>query len=279
MNQDRVTRRAFLLALTIAVAGLAVAGAHAADDCLEPLRANAGWSCHAEASNGQAVDYCLERTNTFGADPASRFFKLIATGPYSSYCSCGAKGKLPGAAFGEDKSYLCLYPDTDSVVSGKITSRRIAGQTFSAAYDLRTVFSCEPDPACDVPPVVDRDLPASGGYYDLIPGSQLHIPAAGGGNVDIAYLAGCAGYAREAPDAVFDVEPGPPGYLDFTLPDGGEGDSEHASLLVLTPSGAAHCFNYTKSFPLERGSYAVWVTLPTPGVGTDRSVRGAYFTQ
>ena len=109
----------FRFVLALALGALAASSAHAAGDCLDPLRENAGWRCHADVPGGQAVDYCLEHTNAFGADPASRFFKLIATGPYPGSCSCRAKGKLPGAAFGEDSSFLCLHRDTDAVVSGK----------------------------------------------------------------------------------------------------------------------------------------------------------------
>src|SRR5512134_1605429 len=114
-------RRVLLRALTLAAAALAAGTGHAASDCFEPLRASAGWRCRADVPGGQPVDYCLERTNAFGADPASRFFKLIATGPYPSSCSCSAKGSPPGAGFGDAKDYLCLYRDTDAVVSGKIT--------------------------------------------------------------------------------------------------------------------------------------------------------------
>jgi hypothetical protein len=263
--------------VAVALAGFA-AGAQAADDCLEPLRANAGWSCRAEASNGQAVDYCLERTHVFGADPASRLFKLNATGPYPGYCSCSAKGKLPGAAFGEDKSYLCLYPDTDSVVSGKITKQRIAGQTFSAAYDLRTVFSCEPDPACTVQRVVDPDLPPTGGFVDLLPGSGVFVPVEASLQVDVAYLPGCGGYASEAPNARFHVEPGA-GPVQFTLPGGLPHEPEDPFLLVVTPSGAAHCVPYTIQLPAERGAYAVWLAAPTAGPFGGASVHGAHLRQ
>ncbi len=251
---------------------LFAAGAHAASDCFEPLRANPGWRCHADLPGGQVVDYCLERTNVFGADPASRFFKLIQTGPYPSSCSCGAKGKPPGAGFGEDKTFLCLYRDTDAVVSGKITKRRMAGQTFSAAYDLRTVFSCQPDPACDVPAVLDPDLPATGGFADILPNDPVLIPVTAGGPVDVAYLPGCGGYASEAPNAVYHVEPSVAGEIEIAAPGS---DVRPDTLLVITPSGAVHCVDYYTDLPLERGAYRAWVVLPTPGSAAAK-IQGAY---
>jgi hypothetical protein len=256
----------------LAVGTLLGSAAHAAGDCFEPVRANRGWRCHADVAGGQVVDYCLEHTNAFGADPASRFFKLIATGPYPSFCSCRAKGKLPGAAFGEDSSYLCLYPDTDAVVSGKITKRRMAGQTFSAAYATRTVFSCEPDPACDVPTVLDPDLPALSGFVDVLPGNGILVPVTGGGPVDVAYFAGCGGYTSEAPNVAFHVEPGAAGEIEITVI---AGDVRPESLLVMTPSGAVQCVDYYTTLPVERGAYRAWVVLPAPG-SVSTAVQGAY---
>jgi hypothetical protein len=258
--------------MLLAMATFLAASAHAASDCFEPLRANAGWRCHADVPGGQAVDYCLEHTNAFGADPASRFFKLIATGPYPGSCSCRAKGKLPGAAFGEDSSFLCLHRDTDAVVSGRITKRRMTGQTFSAAYNLRTVFRCEPDPACDVQPVLDPDLPATGGFADVLPNEVIPIPVSAGGSVDVGYLAGCGGYTSEAPNAVFHVEPGPAGEIEIAVPGS---DVRPDSLLVIAPSGAVHCVDYYTYLPLERGAYRAWVVLPAPGA-LSTAIQGAY---
>jgi len=260
-------------ALALLVMAIVVStAAHAASDCFEPLRANAGWRCHADLPGGQVVDYCLERTNAFGTDPASRFFKLIATGPYPSSCSCSAKGKPPGAAFGEDKSFLCLYPDTDAVVSGKIAKRRMTGQTFSAAYNLRTVFGCQPDPACDVPPVLDPDLPATGGFAAIEPNDPVLIQVTAGGPVDVAYLPGCGGYASEAPNAVYHVEPSVAGEIEIAVPGS---DVRPDSLLVITPSGAVHCVDYYTYLPLEQGAYRAWVVLPTPGTAA-AAIQGAY---
>jgi len=262
--------------LVVALGALAGGSSRAAGDCLEPLRANAGWSCHGELENGKRVDYCLEHTNRFGADPASRFFKLIQTGAYPASCSCQARGEIPGAAFGEDETFLCLYRDTDAVVSGRITKRRIAGQTFSAAYNLRTTFSCQPDPACDVPPVLDPDLPARTGFVDVLPHAVLVVDVTGGGDVDIGGLPGCGGYTSEAPNVVFNVEPGPPGQLEITMTTGGGEHPEHPVLLVVTPSGATHCVDYNSVHPLERGSYSAWVASPTAGHAFEIGVLGAY---
>jgi len=260
-----IGRRVSLQVLALAVAALAAAAGHAASDCFEPLRANAGWRCRADVPGGQVVDYCLEHTNAFGSDPASRFFKLIATGPYPGSCSCSAKGKPPGAAFGEDRSYLCLYRDTDAVVSGRITKRRMTGQTFSAAYNLRTVFSCEPDPACDVPPVVDPDLTPERGALDLAPNDAEQIEVAAAGGVALGYLPGCGGYTSEAPTFVFDASASASGFLRFRFyPVMGETDQ--AGILVVTPFGAAHCADHTVELPpAEAGSYSVWVRSKTPG--------------
>jgi hypothetical protein len=255
--------RVSLLLPILAVVALAGAAGHAASDCFEPLRANAGWRCRADVPGSQAVDYCLDRTNAFGVDPASRFFKLIATGPYPSSCSCRAKGRLPGAAFGEDKTYLCLYRDTDAVVSGKITKSRMSGQTFSAAYNLRTVFSCEPDPACDVQPVVDADLTPESGALDLVANQRENIDTLASGDVAIGYLPGCGGYASEAPTYVFRVSPSSPGSVRFIFSKTMD-ETDQAGILVVTPFGAAHCAENRVELSSEPGSYAVWVRARTP---------------
>jgi hypothetical protein len=257
-------RRISLLVLAVSLAALAAAGSHAVSDCFEPLRDNAGWRCHADVPGGQAVDYCLEHTNAFGADPASRFFKLIATGPYPGSCSCRAKGKLPGAAFGEDSSFLCLYRDTDAVVSGKITKRKMTGQTFSAAYNLRTVFRCAPDPACDVPPVVDADLTPESGALGLAPNQSDQIEVVAAGRVALGYLSGCGGYTNEAPTFVFRVSGSPSGFVRFGFAKTMD-EADQAGILVMTPFGGAHCAENTVQLPPEAGSYAVWVRARTPG--------------
>jgi hypothetical protein len=267
--------RASLHAFALAVAAFAATGAHGASDCFEPLRANAGWSCRADLPDGQVVDYCLERTNVFGADPGSRHFRLNATGPYPSSCSCGAKGQLPGAAFGEDTTYLCLYRDTDAVVSGKITKRRISGQTFSAAYNLRTTFSCEPDPACDVTRVVDADLRAESGSLPLAATRQVKVDVIAGGDVALGYLPGCGGYASEAPTFVYRVGSSTPGSLEFEFSNA-MGETDQAGILVVTPFGEAHCADREVVLPAEPGSYSVWVRAQTPGAPVEGSVDGFY---
>jgi hypothetical protein len=261
--------------LAIAVLLLAASAAPAADDCFEPLRENVGWRCHADVAEGPPVDYCLERTSVFGADSAERTFKMIATGPYPSSCSCNAKGKAPGAAFGEDKGFLCLYRDTGGVMSGKITKRRIAGQTFTPAYGIRSVFQCEPDPACDVPAVLDPDLPGQSGFVDLLPDEVVNLPVTAGGPVDVAYQPGCGGYTSEAPNVVYHVQPSDPGEIEIAVPGS---DVRPDSLLVVTPSGAVHCVDYYVYLPLEAGAYRAWVVLPTPGT-TSVNLQGAYRTE
>jgi hypothetical protein len=256
----------------LAAALLAASAAQAASDCFEPVRASPGWRCRADVPGGPPVDYCLEHTNVFGTDPASRFFKLIATGPYPGHCSCRAKGKTPGAAFGADKSYLCLYKDTDAVVSGKITRRRMTGQTFSAAYNFRTVFSCQPDPVCDVQSVLDPDLPPTGGFVDLQPNDGAFVGANAPATVDIGYLGGCGGFASEAPNAVYHLQPGPAGKLDLANVGA---DARPDGLLVITPSGAVHCVDYYVYLPIEPGPYRAWVVLPAPGP-VNATIHGGY---
>jgi hypothetical protein len=272
---DPLARRLSLHALALALAALAAAAGHAASDCFEPLRANAGWRCHADVPGGQAVDYCLQHTNAFGVDPASSFFKLIATGPYPASCSCRAKGKLPGAAFGEDSSFLCLYRDTDAVVSGKITKRRMTGQTFSALYNLRTSFRCEPDPACDVPPVVDPDLTAESGSLDLVVNRSEQTEVEAAGDVALGYLPGCGGYTSEAPTFVYRVSGSPSGSVRFHFYKTME-ETDQAGLLVMTPFGEAHCADNTVELPPQAGSYAVWVRASTPGAPVGGYVSGLH---
>jgi hypothetical protein len=262
----------FVLALALGV--LAACPAHADGDCLEPLRENAGWRCRADVPGGPPVDYCLEHTNAFGTDAADRTFKLIASGPYPSICSCNAKGKQPGAAFGEDKGFLCLYRDTDGVMSGKITKRRIAGQTFTPLYGIRSVFSCEPDPACDVQPVVDPDLTPESGAVDLGADDQESVEVSATGAIALGYLPGCGGYASEAPTFAFRIAAAPSGIVRLQFAKV-MGETDGAGILVVTPSGAAHCADNTVQLPAaEGGSYAVWVRAKTPGAPVQGYVGG-----
>ena len=72
------------------------------------------------------------------------------------------------------------------------------------------------------------------------------------------------------------MEHGPPGDVEFTLPGGDANQPGAPVLLVLTPSGAAHCVKYTLSLPPEPGSYGIWIATPTAGAAVGVSVRGAY---
>jgi hypothetical protein len=267
--------RALIVFTSIALLAARAAGA---GDCLAPLAANPGWACHADLSNGQAVDFCLQHTHTLGDDPASRFFKMKSAGPYSTSCTCKAKGKSPGAAFGTDKSYLCLDRATDTVVSGKISNRKIAGQTFNVSAGLRSTFVCAPDPICTVQPIVDHDLPATQGAVDLPPPpgqSRANVVAAG--SIDVGYLGGgCSGYATEAPTFTYDVEPTVPGSILFFFSYAG---NNAEGLLVMTPSGEARCATKELGLPLESGTYAVWMRSRIPGDTVEVELVGTYVGQ
>lgn len=268
-----------LVAIALAAA-LVASAAHAAGDCFEPLRATSGWACHADLSSGQPVDFCLERTNAFGADPVSRFFKLVSSGPYPNTCSCRAKGALPGAAFGEDKTFLCLHRGSDTVTSGKISKRRIAGQMLNASANVRGIFSCKPDPACDVQPVVDPDLPGEFGSAHLTPGNQARPKVSAVGSIDVGYLPGCGGYASEAPTFVVDVDAEAPGSVYFFFRYLTSANNS-AGLLVMTPSGDTLCGTGSAdvTVPLEPGAYAVWLRSKTPGEAVAAELVGTYLPQ
>lgn len=259
----------YILRLGRALAALALAlaapAADAAGDCLEPLRASPTWSCRGELQDGQVVDYCLARTSLFGVDPEDRSFTTVSTGPYSARCSCQAKGKLPGAAFGADKGFLCLDRATDTVIRGKLSKRRMAGETFNVSANLRTTFRCAPNPACEVARVVDPDRRAVVGSMPLAPGGTLETDVLAGGDVSLGYLPGCGRYASEAPTFTYRVAAPAAGTvrvlfsrIDTTLP--------AAGIFVVTPSGAAHCADFSVEAPAEPGSYRVWVRSLTPGV-------------
>lgn len=247
----------------LALASLGAGAAQAASDCFEPLRANAGWSCRGELEDGQVVDYCLERTSLFGVEPGDRSFTTVSTGPYSARCSCQAKGASPGAAFGADKSYLCLDRATDTVIRGKVSKRRMAGETFNVSANLRTTFRCEPNPACDVIRVVDPDREAVVGSVPLLPEGEARADVIAGGDVSIGYIPGCSGYASEAPTFVYRLGDAPPGTISLGFSDVYP-DSEGPGVLVVTPSGAATC-SYRVKVPAEPGPYRVWVRSATAG--------------
>jgi hypothetical protein len=263
--------------MLLAAAALAVATvrAAAAADCLAPLHAEAGWACHADLSNGESADFCLEHTHTFGNHPATRFFKLNSTGLHVSTCTCGAKGKAPGADFGADKSMLCFDAKSDTLTSAKVSRRKITGQTFFGTSDVRSAFSCRPDPTCDVPPVVEPQLPALHGSVSLPqpPGGMRTVVAATG-RVDVGYL-GCTGFASEAPTLTVDVTPTVAGqvvyWIDYTTE-----TTNGADVLVITPSGAVHCNDGGVAVPLEPGPHPVWVTSEVAGETVDAELVGVY---
>ena len=135
----------WVLALVLA----AFARASAAADCLDPL-VNPEWACTAELSSGETVDYCVNLKTTSGSGP-SRTFDMVTTGPYPRTCTCGARGRVPGARYGEDKTYLCFDATTDTVESGKIAKKKITGETYNVSQNVRGKFKCRVDPACVVP--------------------------------------------------------------------------------------------------------------------------------
>ena len=264
--------RALLVAASVALlAGRSAAAA----DCLTPLHETGGWACHADLSNGEKAEFCLEHTHTFGDEQATRFFKLSSTGLYVSTCTCGAKGRSPGVAFGTDKSLLCFDPESDTLTSAKVSRRKITGQTFFGTSDVRSTFSCRPDPTCDVPPVLERDLPAVHGSVTLPqpPGGTRTVVAAVG-RVDVAYL-GCTGFASEAPTLTVDVQPTVAGqvvyWIDYTTT-----TTNGADVLVITPSGAVHCNDGGVAAPLEPGAHDVWITSEVAGETVDAELVGVY---
>ena len=266
--------------LVLASVLLLTARPAAAADCLEPLDVNAGWSCHADLSNGQAVDYCLQHTHTLGDDPAERFFKVKSTGPYAASCTCGAKGKAPGAVFGENKSFLCLDRATDTVISGKISSRKMAGQTFNVSAAVRTTFVCEPDPVCAVQAIVDPDLPGDAGAVDLpLPPGQSRTELVAAGPVDVAYLGGgCTGYTSEAPTFTYDVDATIPGSILFFF-SYSNSENNAAGILAISPSGEVKCGVKDATFAAESGTYAVWIRSKLPGDTVEAELVGTYLAQ
>jgi hypothetical protein len=254
--------RTLLVATSLA---LLAARSTAAVDCLAPLQAT-GWACHADLSTGETADFCLEHTNTFGAEPAARTFKINSTGLHLSSCICGAKGKSPGVEFGADKSMLCFDPQADTVTTARVSGKKIAGQSFLGSADVRSLFSCRPDPSCDVPSVVEPDLPAVFGAFTLaLPSSSsVRKAVAAVGRVDVSYLSGCTGFASEAPTLTVDVQPTEQGqvvyWYDYTTP-----TTNAAGIVVRTPSGAVYCGDSGAAVPLEAGPHDVWLTSDVAG--------------
>lgn len=244
----------------LVLAALAATGAHAAD-CLAPLSANEGWSCRGQLSNGASVDFCAELTNGFGGDRASRYFKMTSTGPYLTTCTCQTRGKT---GFGEDSAYLCVDRDTLTVVEARVSRRRIVGQTFNASVDVRGTFTCEPDPACDVQPVIDADLPplhAAG----TVTSQEVVQRVGAGGNLGLGYL-GCAGFTTEAPTWIVDFQGPPAPYLDFYFRPDGPANAA-ASVVVVSPSGVTRCESHYELIWVqpEPGPYRIWVGVEPEG--------------
>jgi hypothetical protein len=262
------------LLVAISVALIAVRPA-AAVDCLAPLQAT-GWACHADLSTGETADFCLEHTNTFGADPAERTFKINSTGLHLSSCICGAKGKSPGVLFGADKSILCFDPQSDTVTTGRVSGKKIAGQTFVGSADVRSLFSCRPDPSCDVPPVVEPDLPAVFGTASVaLPAGGARVEVAAVGRIDVGYLGGCVGFASEAPTLTVDVTPSEPGQIVFFY-EYTTTTTNAAGIVVRTPSGAVHCSDSGVAVPLEAGPHDVWLTSDVAGDTVNAELVGVY---
>lgn len=253
-----------------ALAVLVATEAGAARDCVVPLRETANWSCHAELSTGASVDYCTEVTNLFGDDPASRSFKMTSTGPYVATCSCQTKGKT---GFGADSSYLCSDHGTGTTITAKVSKRKIEGQTLNATADVRSLFRCQPDPSCDVQTVVDADLPPDVGSATVPPDQQVVRNASAGGEVDIGYIPGCAGFTTEEPTFVFEIEDHGPGVLEvFFVRTSGPAQGG----LVISPSGDASCDPGKVTVPAPPGSYRVWIASQTSGQVLHGEIFGTY---
>ena len=95
------------------------------------------------------------------------------------------------------------------------------------------------------------------------------------GDVSLGYLAGCGGYTSEAPSFVFRVAAPTSGSLEFDF-EKAPGETDAAGILVVTPSGDAHCSTDEISIPGEPGSYGVWVRAQTPGAPVDGIVDAYY---
>lgn len=142
--------RSSLCLLALALAALS-AGAARAADCFAPLATNDKWACTARLSTGESVSYCLNLTSESGSG-ATRSFGMVTTGPYPRTCTCAARGKAPSPVFNAAASYLCYDETTDTAEIGKISRRKIVGETFNASVNVRTTFTCRVDASCAVLP-------------------------------------------------------------------------------------------------------------------------------
>lgn len=134
-----------ILVLALAALGAARAGAA---DCFAPLEENLRWSCSAELSTGATVSYCLNRVLGKGSGGDASRFEMVATGPYPRTCSCAPKGKEAG--FHASSSYLCYDAGTATAEIGKVSKKKIVGETYNATVNVRSTFRCKVDPTCEV---------------------------------------------------------------------------------------------------------------------------------
>ena len=152
MIPPRTKRRALRGALAALCASLALSAPSAtrAADCFAQLTANPRWSCSAELSSGTSVTYCLNLAQASGSG-AFRSFDMVTTGPFPRTCTCGAKGKGVNAAYNTASTYQCFDEGSSTAEFGRVTAKRIVGQTLNVSADVRTTFVCQPDPSCVVP--------------------------------------------------------------------------------------------------------------------------------
>lgn len=141
---------------------------------------------------------------------------------------------------------------------------------------MRSTFTCRPDRGCDVPPVVDPDLPGELGFLRLPENRPVRYSVRDvGGAVDVGYIGGCQGYTSEAPSFVFEVDgvvaQGLSGFVDVsTLEENARG------VLLMGPSGAAQCAPLegenrigTAVVPARRGRVGLWFLTNAPEARVD----------
>src|SRR5262249_26372213 len=150
--------------------------------------------------------------------------------------------------------------------------------TFNTKVDVRSDFSCTPDPNCTVQPIVEPKLDPIAGTAAVTNTDSGSEVVSAGGPVDIGYL-GCTGFASEAPNATFDTtNAGPNGSLTILYSENGQPDLA-ASVLVQTPSGKFVCSGGRSRVAfnpfVESGLYKVWVAAPT----AETPINGTLFGQ
>jgi hypothetical protein len=149
MSERASAARALRPVLALGLAAL-VAGAVRAADCFAPLAQNDKWACTAKLSTGAFAAFCLNATASSG-EGAARTFGMVVSGPFPRTCTCGAKGKGPDARHNAANTYLCFDASTDTAESGTIARKRLVGQLYNVRQNVRSAFTCQPDPACVVP--------------------------------------------------------------------------------------------------------------------------------